>query len=284
MPNHPQREEIATRLLTAVRAVEGADDALVNFVKAIFSQTRTAAVAAREPADVAKALAATWATAKASNGGLKVDWQATPSGTLFTVAMPDQVFIIDTIRCVLRAAGAGRIIAYHAVLRLNRSEGMALGAEGDPAESLSSFEVEGDVNGAAIAKDLENRLHLAKLVVGDFGEMMQRTERAAEAARALGTEEAIEGAEFLRWTLADNFVFLGMTWMGNDGSRMTLGADRADDSALWPAVNNTTALRTVDVRKDMLEAPIHRNGRIDVVRVTLPTGQGVLRECSPIGP
>ncbi len=265
MPNHPQREDIIGRIQQAAQGLDGSA-AFASFVSAVLAQCRTTSFSERGAAESAAQLVALYGTAQAEGGSLKVQVTATDRGVRVCTVMADQPFIIDTIRKALRGAGAGRVSGFHVVL------------PGEPATSCSCFEADNLSDTDAISADLTARLGLSAAVVQDFGAMKEAVAASADAAAAAGDAE---GAAFLRWSLDDNFVFLSVSRSAEGAAPIHLGADTVG-SALWPAPTllsgpTGSADKVVNVRKDSTESPIHRNGRIDSVRVSTPAGCWVLR-------
>ncbi len=271
MLSHPHRDDMQSRILAAFRSLRPATDAesFVAFGEAVLANSRMVAFTGRNPDQVALMVRALWETAHQSGGALKVQWHEGEKGLLITTAMPDQVFIVDTIRKALRAAGVGRLVGFHTVLPLNRSAGLRVGGNADPVESVTCFEVEAleASDGDALVADLTARLSLATLVVKDFEAVRAQVQDAIAKLEETKSEESAEGADFLRWTLGDNFVFLGAT-ATSGGQTVALGADRSY-GALWAPAENRPSSSVVAVRKEKLESPIHRNGRVDAVRVSV---------------
>jgi glutamate dehydrogenase len=270
MTNHPQRQEIISRL-QALAQEQGGDE-LKSFVTEFVARCRTTSFTEQSLESSVKSLAALLNTTRASGGILKVAAEATEDGLLVTSNMPDQPFIVDTIRKTLRAFGASRINGAHVVARVDRSGAGARLANNGKQESLAFFEAESLSDAEAIAADLSRRLELAQAVSGDFLEMTAEVRRAADATYAIGSQDAREGADLLKWALSDNFVFFGIT---NSEGR-TFGADKKAGT-LWPEASIDDAAEGVTVSKQHLEAPIHRNGRIDMIQVSTPRGSWVIR-------
>ncbi len=282
MPNHPHRDSIITKIQSALPpGTPGDSVGRLAFTRAALSQSRTASFEALAPDVVGAALGEAWdfvRAARADGPNVSVRQEGS-SGVLLSV-MGDQPFIVDTIRKALRAHGATNVAGFHVVLRIVRTgENVRLGSDGEGRpESVLRFTFAG-VDPAwlsAVEDDLRDRLRLAARIVADFESMTAAILATADAAFDLNGAEGMEAAEFLRWILADNFVILGITRSSTEGTT-TLGADCVTDSPLWPAAEPTGFAGIVQVRKGAVEAPVHRNGRIDVVRVSLPSGQTVIR-------
>ena len=280
MPNHPDREAILTRTQGAIdahAATLSADEGerFRAFARSVVSQLRTIAVLGAGPAALAARLGDAWTfVCAAGTGALAVS--AEDRGVRVLSCMGDQPFIVDTLRLALRARGAQRIEGFHVILRVARDGGRVrvTGDADGRTESLVLFEAEGvDAETAAdVEGELKQRLTIAKSMVADFEPMMARVENAALQAFDTGGEEGMEAAEFLRWMLSDNFVFLGITTPGGE----KLGADAAG-AALWPAIEPAPTTSILTLRKDRTESPVHRAGRTDIIRVNVGGGQLLIR-------
>ena len=207
-----------------------------------------------------------------------------------TTVMPDQPFIVDTVRLVLQKSGASYSGGFNVVVGIDRSEGGELSEiDGDCArrESIVLMEAEGLDQAAldTLCNKLEASLRLAQASVADFQAMTDLVDRAAHqlgrlADRAPDRGESLrETAEFLRWLLSDNFVFMGMVI---DDQTLGVASDRVND--VWdlsPLHSWPESDRPVLVRKGANESPVHRAGRVDEIRVLIPDamGSGVKKLC-----
>jgi NAD-specific glutamate dehydrogenase len=284
MPNHPHRDAILAAILQALRARVGESnsaEATIAFAAAALAQTRTSSVENVPPAAAAAGLCELWDFVRDAHPvGPNVKVRAEGSGAVLLSSMADQPFIVDTIRKALRARGAVDVAGVHVILRVVRGTApVRLGADGEGrAESALRFRFDG-VPAAELPMleaDLRDRLRLACSVVGDFESMTAAMEATADSALQVSGEDGIEAAEFLRWLLAENFVILGVTRTTANAPDHRLGADRIV-SPLWPAAETGSFPGIVQVRKGNVEAPVHRNGRIDVIRIALPGSQTVVR-------
>ena len=283
MPNHPHRQAIISKILSALPGGDPAEvEARNAFARVALAQSRTATFEALTPADAATALADLWSFAGAAqNEGANISVRADETGAVLLSVMADQPFIVDTIRKALRAHGASDVTGLHVVVRLDRSGPdvrLAGDGEGRP-ESVLRFHFDG-VDSAwlsAVEDDLRDRLRLATLMVADFEAMTATIEATADSAFDVSGEDGIETAEFLRWMLSDNFVILGITRVLPDGIAIRQGADRVADSPLWPVAETAEFEGIIQVRKGTVEAPVHRAGRTDVIRIALPGGQVIVR-------
>lgn len=202
-----------------------------------------------------------------------------------TSVMADQPFIVDTIRMRLQALGAINIAGFNGVISVRRDDDGApvdVGHPGDRLESVIRLEAEGIDPAKAddLLAQLRDSLALSRAMVQDFHAMTDMVEaatfrfsRLADAYPDQG-EGHRETGEFLRWLLADNFVFMSII----QGDTL-LGFAREEIQDRWP----TDGLQEwqplpgelpVQVRKGRRESPVHRSGRIDEIRVELPEKDG----------
>ena len=272
---------------TLIEAIAGfiPDSAPAAFAMATLAQLRASSLESMTPEAAAAALSETWEfvrCAKAMGPNLTIRAAASTDGSAAVLlsSMADQPFIIDTIRKALRTLGASQVEGFNVVLRIVRSgEQVRLGADGEGrAESALRFRFEGVASAQlpAVEADLRDRLGLACSVVSDFESMTGLIEATADAAVEVSGEDGVEAAEFLRWLLAENFVFLGITRASATASDTRLGADRSINT-LWPAAEISAFPGIIQVRKGTAEAPVHRTGRVDVIRIALPGSQTVVR-------
>ena len=186
--------------------------------------------------------------------------------------MPDQSFIVDTIRLFFRYAAAEYVTGFNVVIPVSRGDDGALIGVGDgEAESVVlQLTHQGRLLDDDHAADLL-RLHLdlSRALVTDFRAMTSEIERVRSH---FGAEH--ETGEFLHWLLQENFVFMGMV---TEGAR--LGIERipspyaGDAGGDWPAGHGPGHIQ---VRKSAAESPVHRAGRLDEVLITGPTGERLL--------
>jgi glutamate dehydrogenase len=280
VPLHPQRDSVLARVSQSAQSLGAGlapDDAerFDAFVKATLAQVRTVAMAAWAPATAAQALLDAWRFVQAADAaGPNVTVKAADGGVVVLSVMADQPFIVDTLRLALRARGATTVGGVHVILRVDRAAGVRIAGEGaGRAESVVRFEVAGidPAQAGAVEAELAERLAIAQAMCADFDTMTRAVETLAGRAADAG-EEGAEAAEFLRWLLHDNFVFIGMT--GPEGA---LGADRRAGTALWGTPKSVSGPQVVTLRKSSSDAPVHRAGRADAIHVRLPSGETVVR-------
>jgi glutamate dehydrogenase len=201
--------------------------------------------------------------------------EATESGTVVKSQMLDQPFIVDTVLLSLRAFDIGYQAGFNLVLGLGRDKKGKLTSVDDPANPLESMiyvvaEPTEDIDG--LQKALTCRLRLAAAVVEGFKPMTDTIRDTASALMAAPkrTDSDTEIAGFLRWLLADNFVFMGLI----HGKRRlgTAGESVCDLNDLHDLEAWTCGKRQVAVRKGPTESKVHRAGRMDEICVRLTDG------------
>ena len=257
---------------------------LTAFARAVGRQLRPLFVAQHSAGDAAGLVTAAFRNAEGrGRDDIAVAAAVQSNGVaVLTTSMPDQPFIVDTVRLAVEAAGGTYTGGFNAVFPVSRDGAGALvgvDAPGGAAESITLLLAEGlDAAGAAaLAAEVRRRLGLARRVVADFQAMVDQVDAAAfrfsrVADRAPDQGDALrESAEFLRWLLADNFVLMGVS--SEEGALGILAAPAAEwDGAgalSWPG-----AAGPITVRKGALPSAVHRAGRMDEIRVESPAGNG----------
>ncbi len=279
MPHHPQREAVLSRIRSHLHEVVQEADAFRAFAETFLVQGRTLVLKDREPADVVAELRAIWDEVEASPAGaLHVAADADDDGVRVTSVIRDQPFVVDTIRLALKSAGAARVGGMHQVLRVVRGEQSRVVEDGKgELLSVSTFVGEGLESSRAdeAAASVRARLGVSRAVADDFSAMKVQITEAADRAAAVHTEDATEASDLLRWMLADNFVFIGVSARRADAV-VALGADRIAPAGLWPAPAFAGSAM-LSIRKAPYDAPIHRAGRVDVINLVLPDLQIEIR-------
>ncbi len=193
-------------------------------------------------------------------------------------SMVDQPFIVDTIRLFLTTHGAQYWGGFNVVFAVHRDENGKLtgvGGKGGVAESLVMLEADsgelGDLEEAA--GRLAENLTLARAMVSDFRFMKRSVERLVERCEVLGErhpdqhDAMKETADFLKWLLRENFVFMGADAAGEPLGIQTIeGRYHGTADGEWAQPH---APGTVSVRKSHVESPVHRSGRIDEIVVAV---------------
>ncbi len=200
-----------------------------------------------------------------------------------TTVMPDQPFIVDTVRLALARCGATYAGGFNAVVGIGRDGSGHLtrvDGDGDRLESIVLMEAEGIDQAAldSLCRDLHAALRLSQSAVSDFQAMIDVVDGASFQFGRMADrnpdrgEDLRETAEFLRWLLADNFVFMGLVC---GDQRLGFASESVSD--VWnqsALLRWTESDRLVDVRKGVLESPVHRAGRVDEIRVAVPSANG----------
>ncbi len=255
-------------------------------IKAVGPQLRPPFIARHAAATTVSLLAGLWPRFR-KQGVDEISAHGIVSGNLCIIStvMPDQPFIVDTVRLAISGFKGTYVGSLNAVLSVDRDEDGVVTGIHRPAESLESIviiECEG-VDSAkveALAAHLQARLRLARAMVRDFSAMTDIIDSYAYQFTRLGDrtpdngDTLRESAEFMRWLLADNFVFMGA--MTSDQS---LGIASAAVSDVWDAsaLQNWTDApdgQLVRVRKGRMESPVHRAGRVDEIRIEVPSSTG----------
>jgi glutamate dehydrogenase len=210
----------------------------------------------------------------------KVRVRAGDTGTSVITQMPDQPFVVDTLLLGLKTEEVGYLAGFNMVVGVRRDEsGNLIGVDGtgDPLESIIFVESEAIDPDESTQKEvaLSGRLRLAQATVADFHNITDRVEKAANRFTRAADEQPDaadtyrEAAAFLRWLLADNFIFMA----GIDG-RVRLGTARKatakllGDGVLAPWEGGTS--QSILIRKNSYESRVHRAGRSDEIRIEVP--------------
>ena len=206
---------------------------------------------------------------------------------LVCINLPDQPFIVDSVRMHLKQLGAQTVTGFNVIVGLNRNESGQVIAVDEPnfqLESILRFELEGGFSNtvAEMEQSLIDCLQLSQAVVADFTEITNTLEKASErfegAARSIleRRDEMLEAAEFVDWLLQENFVFMGLQIGDQRSGILAEGLEH-----LWPPTvlewSPTVTGTPVAVRKGKVESPIHRVGLIDELYLAVPNrdGQGI---------
>ena len=200
---------------------------------------------------------------------------------LFTSIMKDQPFIVDTIRMALISRGATNLAGLNVVIGIGRDDDgniLRVDESTDTLESLVRIEGEGieAADSASLRSTIEGRLRLAQAMTQSFRGITDLVDSASYRFSRLSdrfpdqADDLRETAEFLRWLLADNFVFMGAI----SGDRR-LGMCRVDVADVWQGASLETWPTNgtnpgVRVRKGSTESPVHRAGRVDEIRIEVP--------------
>ena len=270
------------RIVSALQAHAADPEVLRDFTRAVGRQIRPPFTARHTPTAAAGLIEHAWNVfADHASDSISVTCASDCGVTRVVTVMRDQPFLVDTVRLAMESAGGTWLGGFNAVFGVSRdgTTPVAIG-QSHAFESVILVEVEGldEAGIQGLAADLENRLRLSRAMVADFQSMIDQIDSSAYRFSRLAdrapdrAEELRETAEFLRWLLADNFVL--MATHSEDG-RYGFAQDAVRD--LWPAepASWTNASgRPVTVRKGDVDAPVHRRGRIDEIRIETPTATG----------
>jgi len=269
--------------LTRWEGTLGPDDRALfaAFVDEVLTRLRGPFLAHHPPSGVLSYLEEAFRFARGPNtGSMRVTVRARATkGLAVMVNMPDQPFIVDTLRLFLAKHRADYWGGFNLVFRAERDQDgtlLAVGTEAGLPESLVMLEADtgslpGDLTSAVEA--LRTNLTKARAMVADFKAMTRSLDRFAERCAVLGerrpdqAEAMRETSEFIRWLLSENFVFMGVL-DGTDalGTQRVDGGLRAHATGSWPEPHFP---RTVRVRKSHDESPVHRAGRIDQILISV---------------
>ncbi|HHO50464.1 MAG TPA: hypothetical protein ENK18_06205 [Deltaproteobacteria bacterium] len=211
-------------------------------------------------------------------GRSSVEIRKRPSkGVGVLVNMGDQPFIVDTIRLFLKAHQADYWGGFNLVFRATRDEDgtlVGVGGEEGQLESLVMLEADiGNLDPASSLETLRSNLEHSHAMVADFKAMTRTIDRFVERCEVLAdrrpdqAEAMRETANFLKWLLSENFVFMGIDGGAEPlGIQALRGAYYNTPDGPWPPPHYP---RTVQVRKSHTESPVHRAGKIDEILVTV---------------
>jgi glutamate dehydrogenase len=262
------------------------DELFRPFLRAVGRQVRAPYQARHTPARVVEAVAACFGAVRNHRGpSPSVKGSSERGLTTIITVMPDQPFIVDTVRLIARRKGGTYAGGFHAIVGVERSssgELVAIGSDTSQAESVVHFEIDDVADSAtdSLVADLTSSLQVGQAMVGDFQAITGLVDDAANRIRAVAakggprSEEHLEAAEFLTWLLADNFVFMGAV---ADGQRVGTtkntvkwaGGDLRTDNWRQMAPGSE-----VQVRKGSVDSPVHRAGRVDELLVVVPAADG----------
>lgn len=289
---HSASSDVRNRIVAALGRWRGSlqtdeRELFERFVSHAIDRLRGPYLALHHPTQVLRHLEMAYAFARErAPDQVKVDVRAGESkGVIAMSAMPDQPFIVDTIRLFFRRNEADYWGGFNVIITTRRDEKGRLidcGCEGGEAESIVLLEADsGDLTGDlsdASSRLLENLNH-ARAMVGDFRPMTRLVERTIEKFEVgadRNPEHASrwqESASFLRWLLNENFIFMGADIVEGDKVEDSLGIQTLHGrfhnrhTGEWPPAHQDA---TIQVRKGVQESPVHRSGRIDEILVALP--------------
>jgi glutamate dehydrogenase len=158
--------------------------------------------------------------------------------------MADQLFIYSVVRLALEQAGVKTYRSLNSIVPIKRSstgEITSIGLADAPKESFIWIEIEAaelEQRYEAIERKVRDHLQAVQLVVSDFLPMRQVVTDLATQFEKLGQDRPDQrhvheaNARFLRWLLAEHFVFLGMKFLHSRKGAVpfaNLGVGRYED-------------------------------------------------------
>ncbi len=269
---------LTKRLATIAKksgAPSGTDPAMFGaFLSAAAPQIRSAFSARHSDSEIFELLTGFFKLAQRfENAEPLVDVCCTDQGTVIKSQMPDQAFIVDTVLLTLRTEGVGYLSGFNLVLGMGRDGKGRLSSVDDPSnplESLIYVVAEPTTDPEGLKAALEHRLRVAQSVVSGFEPITTLLTETAHRVMAQSTDAQdtkAEVASFLRWLLADNFVFMGLVHGGTRlGMANSAHTDVCDLDAWNPSSTN------VSIRKASTESMVHRSGRLDDICINLGDG------------
>ncbi|NOY25990.1 MAG: NAD-glutamate dehydrogenase, partial [Oligoflexia bacterium] len=258
-------------------------DVFQDFVTASARQLRAPYLDRHSNTQTAAELSDTLTSALDYTGPVpKTHYTLTGNSLRLWIVMPDQPFIVDTIRLALRTQGWEYVTGFDLMVPILRDESghiEQVGKEDALLESLTYLEAEvpdPDRVDAGVA-ELQRSLQLCQAMVGDYHRMTELVDGIAHRFAHLADQQPADSvdlremSEFLLWLLSDNFVF-----MGTRSGDSALGVDSAGSQSLWDGVSVSNGWANddaspVQVRKGTQESRLHRSGRVDEIRIQIPT-------------
>jgi len=264
----------------------GPDDApdFRRFVEHSTHQIRASYFTRHAPREVLAHLAELWRFTQGPPPTTpQVEAHACGAAVVVMTRMLDQPFIVDTVRLSLKDLGATYVGGLNLVLALGRDQDgkvIRIGDRNDPLESVVRSLAEGlsEEHIPRIGAPVKGALLLSQGMVADFHAMTDLVDAAAYRFTRLAdrlphaADQLRETAEFLRWLLSDNFVFMTIV---HDGRRLGLARETLKDHwetshlEKWRSPDDLPF--PVEVRKGRSDARVHRSGRMDEIAVLVPS-------------
>ena len=272
-----------TQRLSQLAADRGAPNGVehelfLSFMRAATPQLRTAFRARHSDEEVFDILCQMLKTAQVLRSDPLVELHVADGSTVIQSVMSDQAFIVDTVMLTLRTQELDYHSGFNLVLGMGRNpegELVSVDGESDPLESLIYVDTDGLEDHAPLKNELQSNLRLSKAVVGDFEAMTTLvTEKSTQLLRT-STEPTPEreAGFFLRWLLADNFVFMGAVHQGMRHGLTDKAVKGLTDTASIDQWDDPD--RLVNIRKAEQESRVHRAGRLDEICIRLPDGSAL---------
>jgi len=259
----------AAAALAATRCAPRESELARDFIAAFYEHAPPADIAARSAEGLCGGALALWrfgarrgpgeARVRVYNPTAGSDGWSSPH-TIVEIVNDDMPFLVDSATAAINERGGVVRLVIHPVIALARnSEGNLTGLDakaGGQRESWMQIEITREPSAserAALAEALVGVLADVRAAVTDWPKMREVLAELCtglpETAAPLPATDLGEGAEFLRWLDADNFVFLGVRDYVFDGARERppLGVLREEGYRAFGGLRDLAAL-SPDVR------------------------------------
>lgn len=158
--------------------------------------------------------------------------ESAAENTLIEVALPEQPFVVDTLRLLLEFTGLRVLSNLYLILPVVRDRsGVIQSLEADSKKANSEIVVRFEIAGvlheefcATLESEVRNRLEIARQIVRDFKKMKTCLRSVSRSYRRLGNsapEEVVEvmgdARALVEWLLDDNFVLMGISFYAANG-------------------------------------------------------------------
>ncbi|MGM0577564.1 MAG: NAD-glutamate dehydrogenase domain-containing protein [Myxococcota bacterium] len=224
-------------------------------------------------------------------------------GWVMETLMPDQPFIVDTLKLGLEQEGARVINSLNVIIpAIFDGEGQlrAIDPESDRARHISYtrwyVDWDPDLDAEALERNVGTRLQLAQNMVRDFHRMVRTVKDVANEFDYLAhVDEAVQAnclevRDFLQWLVHDNFVFMALSFYRRDDNgtlrvqpERGLGTVAGDETPSGRRTEETLEflgdaedLRPplLRIRKSDEEVQVHRPGKVDEILIRLYDDRG----------
>ena len=279
------------------------DQALTTFVQAYYHEAPDSNLQACRPDDLLGAALSHFELAQQRQLGAPVVRVFNPSFELdgwrslcsvAHVVTEDTPFIVDSVTLAVERAGYSIQRVVHPVIA---------GAASSVLESLVSIEFDRIADAKAMEDlrlEIERTLLQVSAAVADWPAMLAEAEVVSAGLAAVGGDQHVEAAAFLRWLTTGNFIFLGYRRYDLTGSAeagtLTLSSrpesglgvlapaagakpSEVNLSALTPEIAaRATTTEPVHVTKSNRTSVVHRGNRMDYIGVKIVEGDVVIGE------
>ncbi|MGB0589049.1 MAG: NAD-glutamate dehydrogenase domain-containing protein [Myxococcota bacterium] len=228
-------------------------------------------------------------------------------GFVIETSMPDQPFIVDTMKLYTEQCGVRVINQLNVVMPASFDEDqlVAVGKTGTDVRLISYTRWYVTWRDGMTADDvktaIEGRLALARASVSGFYRMVRLVKDTANEFEYLSrmhatkADDCLEVRDFLSWLVEDHYVFMGLTVYefdadGNATIANQVGAvlEGDDPDATLTSItefarpNETLSWPIVRALKSSVESRVHRAGKVDELVVRLFDDQGRVTGCAVI--